>query len=239
MNQKTDNNSDLSKMNTTNYTNNDRNIDAEKLSKIAVRNRREQKEDYNSTKDDKIASTEDEFDFQSNDNEDLDENNVKMPQFTNQFPQSKFPMNISVLSISKAFKRDRRTYDEINSELIKSSKEELPKLANFILHQTDRIIRPIIGNKAIEENQVSTYNRGTLSFIPWRKDALKEMMANDTDLKNVENYLYNIYTSLEEYAKKKEYEKLINLLKYFETLAFDRDISNNLINTSFIQILIE
>ena len=238
-NQKTDNNSDISKMNTTNYTGSDKNIDAEKLSKIAVRNRREQKEDYNFTKDDKIASTEDEFDFQSNDNEDLDENNSKIPQFTNQFAQSKFSMNISVLSISKAFKRDRRTYDEINSELIKSSEEELPKLVNFILHQTDRIIKPIIGNKIIEENQVSTYNRSALSFTPWRKDALKEMMANNTDLKNVENYLYNIYTSLEENAKKNEYEKLINLLKYFETLAYDRDISNNLINTSFIQLFIE
>ncbi len=238
-NQKTDNNSDISKMNTTNYTGSDKNIDAEKLSKIAVRNRREQKEDYNFTKDDKIASTEDEFDFQSNDNEDLDENNSKIPQFTNQFAQSKFSMNISVLSISKAFKRDRRTYDEINSELIKSGEEELPKLVNFILHQTDRIIKPIIGNKIIEENQVSTYNRGALSFTPWRKDALKEMITNNTDLKNVENYLYNIYTSLEENAKNNEYEKLINLLKYFETLAYDRDISNNLINTSFIQIFIE
>jgi serine/threonine-protein kinase ULK4 len=239
INQKTDNNSDLSKMNTTNYTNNDKNIDAEKLSKIAVRNRREQKEDYNSAKDDKIASTEDEFDFQSNDIEDLDENNLKNPQFISQLPQSKFPMNISVLSISKAFKRDRRTYDAINSELIKSSEEELPKLANFILHQTDRIIKPIIGNKIIEENQVSTYNRTALPFTPWRKDTLKEMMANNTDLKNVENYLYNIYTSLEENAQKKDYEKLIYLLKYFETLAFDRDIANNLINTSFIQIFIE
>ncbi len=240
INQKNENNSNLSKINSANnINNNDKNIDAEKLSKIAVRNRREQNQDYNFTKDDKIASTEDELDFQTNDIEDTDENNYKSPQVINKLTQSKFPMSVSVLNISKAFKRDRRTYDDINSELIKSSEEELPKLINIILHQTDRIIKPIIGNKIIEENQVLSYNRTTLPFTPWRKDNLKEMMANNTDIKNVENYLYNIYMSLEETAQKKDYDNLVNLLKYFETLAFDRDISNNLINTSFIQLFIE
>ena len=38
--------------------------------------------------------------------------------------QSKFPMNISVLNISKVFKRDKRTYNDINAELTKSSEEE-------------------------------------------------------------------------------------------------------------------
>ena len=238
LNQKTESNNNLSKMNTTSNTNNnDKKIDASKLSKIAVRNKREQKQDYNYSKDDKIGSTEDEFDFQSNDIEDLDESSYKN-QTTNCFTQSNFPMNVSVLNISKAFKRDRRTYDEINSELIKSSEEEIPKLCNLVLHQSDRVIKPIIGNKIIEENQALSYNRSLLPFNPWRKDNLKEMMANNSDLKNVENYLYNIYSSLEEKAKKKEYEVLINLLKYFETLVFDRDIANNLINTSFIQLFI-
>jgi len=137
-------------------------------------------------------------------------------------------MNISVLSISKAFKRDRRTYDEINSELIKSSEEELPKLINIILHQTDRIIKPIIGNKIIEENQVLSYNRTTLPFTPWRKDNLKEMMANNTDIKNVENYLYNIYMSLEETAQKKDYD---NLKIFSDSLLIKNKLQiDNLIN---------
>ena len=238
MNQKTESNSNLSKTNTTNNFNNDRNIDTAKLTKNAIRNKREQKQDYNYSKDDKIGSTEEEFDFQSNDIEDLEENNFKSPQSSNQLTQSKFPMSVSVLNISKAFKRDRRTYDDINSELIKSSEEELPKLPNLILHQTDRIIQPIIGNKIIEENQVLSYNRSNLPFTPWKKDNLKEMMSNNSDLKNVENYLYNIYSSLEQNSKKKNYDSLLNLLKYFETLAYDREIANNLINTSFIELFI-
>ena len=145
------NDSYLSKMNTTQASNksNTNTIDTSKLSKIAIRNKREQKEDYNNTKDDKIGSTEEELDFQSNDTEDLEENNVPLIKNT----LNPFPMNISVLSISKAFKRDRRTYDDINSELIVSAEEDIPKLENLILHTSDRIIKPIIGNKAIEENQ--------------------------------------------------------------------------------------
>ena len=241
INQKNESNSNISKMNSTNYTYNaDKNIDASKLSKIAVRNKREQKQDYNYSKEDKIGSTEEEFDFQSNDDiEDLEENNSKYPQSINLMTQSKFPISISVLSISKAFKRDRRTYDEINKELMKSSEEELPKLSNFIIHQSDRIIQPIIGNKIIEEIKVLSYNRSALPFNPWKKDNLKEMMTNDSDIKNVENYLYNIYCSLDENAKKKNYEVLLNLLKYFETLAYDREIANNLINTSFTQLFID
>ena len=149
--------SNLSKMNTTNASNNTNNtttnVDTKKLSNIAIRNKREQKEDYNNAKDDKIGSTEEELDFQSNDIEDFEENNSFQIK-NNNFGQSSFPMNVSVLNISKAFKRDRRTYDEINSELIQSSEEELPKLVNLILHQSDRIIKPIIGNKAIEDNQI-------------------------------------------------------------------------------------
>ena len=236
INEKTESN--LSKTNTTNYYT-DKNIDTAKLSKIAARNKREQKEDYNYVKEDKIGSTEEELDFQSNDIEDLEENTSKNSQSPNILVNSKFPMSVSVLNISKAFKRDRRTYDEINSELIKSSEEEIPKLSNLILHQTDRIIKPIIGNKIIEENQVLSYNRNLLPFTPWKKDNLKEMMANNNDIKNVENYLYNIYSSFEESSQKKNYDVLLNLLKYFETLAYDREIANNLINTSFIQLFIE
>ena len=238
INEKTESN--LSKTNTTNYSNNnDKNIDTAKLSKIAARNKREQKQDYNYVKEEKIGSTEEELDFQSSDIEDFDDNTFKNPQSPNFLIQSKFPLSVSVLNISKVFKRDRRTYDEINSELIKSSEEELPKLSNFILHQTDRIIKPIIGNKIIEENQVLSYNRTTLPFTPWKKDNLKEMMSNNNDIKNVENYLYNIYSSFEESSQKKDYDSLLNLLKYFETLVYDREIANNLINTSFIQLFID
>ena len=70
-------------------------------------------------------------------------------------------------------------------------------------------------NKAIEENQEISYNKKNLSFTPWRKDILKEMMGNNSEIKNVENYLYNIYFSMEQNLKKKDFVNLLNLLKYF------------------------
>ena len=220
-------------------------IDPLRLSKIAAQNKRDEKQDYNNAKEDEIDSADQEFDFLSKDLDDLDDNlsnntnYSNRPNLVNPMTQSKFPMNISVLNISKVFKRDKRTYNDINAELIKSSEEELPKIEHFVMHQTDRIIKPIIGNKSIEDTGLISYYKSKLPFTPWKKDVLKEMMNSEKDLKNVEKYLYEIYTVLEQYASKNDYENLINLLKYFETIVFDRELANNLINTSFIQQFIQ
>ena len=226
---------------TNNKNTNKKTIDPLRLSKIAAQNKRDEKEDYNNAKEDEIDSADQEFDFLSKDLDDLEENinnninNTNKPTVVNPMTQSKFPMNISVLNISKVFKRDKRTYNDINAELTKSSEEELPKIEHFVLHQTDRIIKPIIGNKNIEDTGLISYYKSKLPFTPWKKEVLKEMMNSEKDLKNVEKYLYEIYTVLEQYANKNDYDNLINLLKYFETIVFDRELANNLINTSFIQ----
>ena len=107
--------------------NNNKEIDASRLSKIAARNKREEKQDYNNSKEDELESPDTEFDFISKELEDInlnDNNNNSKLNVINPMTQSKFPMNISVINISKVFKRDRRTYNDINAELIKSSEEE-------------------------------------------------------------------------------------------------------------------
>ena len=218
--------------------NNNKNIDASRLSKIAAENRRDEKQDYNNEKEEDIESADTEFDFISKDLEDInlnDNNANNKPNVINPMTQSKFPMNVSVINISKVFKRDIRTYNDINAELIKSSEEELPSIKNFIVHQSDRIIKPIIGNKSIEDTGLTSYYKSKLPFNPLKKEVLRDMMNNDKELKNVEKYLYQIYTVLEQFANQNDFENLINLLKYFETIVFDRELANNLINTSFIQ----
>ena len=218
--------------------NNKKDIDASRLSKIAAENKREEKQDYNNEKEDEIESADTEFDFISKDLEDInlnDNNSNNKPNVINPMTQSKFPMNVSVINISKVFKRDIRTYNDINAELIKSSEEELPSIKNFIVHQSDRIIKPIIGNKSIEDTGLTSYYKSKLPFNPLKKEVLRDMMNNDKELKNVEKYLYQIYTVLEQFANQNDFENLINLLKYFETIVFDRELANNLINTSFIQ----
>jgi serine/threonine-protein kinase ULK4 len=216
-------------------------IDPLRLSKIAAQNKRDENQDYNNSKEDEIDSADQEFDFLSKDLDDLDVNLNSNTNYTNKpvsvgnpMTQSKFPMNVSVLNISKVYKRDKRMYNDINTELIKSSEEKL-----FIMHQSDRVIKPIIGNKSIEDTGLVSYYKSKLPFTPWKKDVLKEMINSEKDLKNVEKYLYEIYTVLEQYANKNDCDNLINLLKYFETIVFDRELANNLINTSFIQQFIQ
>ena len=215
-------------------------IDPLKLTKIAVQNKRDEKQDYNNAKEDEIDSADQEFDFLSKDLEDLDDNlnlnsNTNSRPNINPMAQSKFPMNVSVLNISKVFKRDKRNYDALKAQLMKSNEEEMPKIEHFIQHQTDKVIKPIIGNKNIEDIGLISYYKSKLPFNPWKKDVLKEMMNSEKDLKNVEKYLYQIYSVLDQFAEKKDYDNLLNLLKYFETIVFDRELANNLINTSFIQ----
>ena len=221
-----------------NKSNDNKGIDASKLSKIASQNKREEKQDYNNSKEDELESPDTEFDFISKELEDInlnDNNNNSKLNVINPMTQSKFPMNISVINISKVFKRDRRTYNDINAELIKSSEEELPSIKNFIIHQSDRIIKPIIGNKNIEDIGITSYYKSKLPFNPYKKEILRDMMNNEKELKNVEKYLLQIYTVLEQFANQNDFDNLINLLKYFETIVFDRELANNLINTSFIQ----
>ena len=207
--------------------NNNKEIDASRLSKIAARNKREEKQDYNNSKEDELESPDTEFDFISKDLDDAnlnDNNSNNNPNsklnMINPMTQSKFPMNVSVINISKVFKRDRRTYNDINAELIKSSEEELPSIKNFIVHQSDRIIKPIIGNKSIEDTGLTSYYKSKLPFSPLKKEVLRDMMNNEKELKNVEKYLYQIYSVLEQFANQNDFDNLINLLKYFETIVF-------------------
>ena len=216
-------------------SNSKKGIDALRLSKIALKNMSEQKEDYSNTKK-VFDNTDQEFDFQDKDIDDdrNDAGAINSGNYQRGNMNNKNSLDISVLKISKLLKRDKRTYNDINSELIQSSDDDMPKLETFFIHQTDRVIKPIIGNKQIEENAVTTYSKSKLPFTPWKIDILKEMMNSPKDLKAVENYLYNIYTILDSYASKNDYDNMLNLLKYFETIVFDRELANNLINTSFI-----
>ena len=207
-------------------------IDALRLSKIAMKNMTEKKEDYSNP--DKVFDNPDqEFDFEDKDNDD-DKDIASNSGNYNRGSMAKNTLGVSVLKISKLIKKDKRTYNDINAELIQSSDDDMPKLETFFIHQTDRIIKPIIGNKQIEENPITTYSKNKLPFTPWKIDVLKEMMNSPKDIKAVENYLYNIYTVLDSYAAKSDYDNMLNLLKYFETIVFDRELANNLINTSFI-----
>ena len=225
------NNSNVNNLPSGKSDNSNKGIDPMRLSRI-VRNNLD-KDNY-TVKKNEIDNTDQEFDFQDKDNE--DEDTIETDKIN--ISISKFPMNVSVLNISKVFKKDKRTYNDVNAELITSS-DEVPKIENIFINPADRIIKPIIGNKLIEDSPITIFNKSKLPFVPWKKDVLKDMMNSPNDVKTVEQYLYRIYTDLDDHANKKDYDNLLNLLKYFETIVFDRELANNLINTTFIQQFIQ
>ena len=207
-------------------------IDPLRISRVVRRNLEEKNQDYNNMRQkNEVANPDQEFDFED---KETDMGSNSKQSINKLFTSSQFPLGVSVLNISKVFKRDQRQYHTTADDLARSSDEDMPKVQNFIINQTDRIIKPIIGNKQIEELPIVTYNKSKLPFSPWKIDMLKDMMNSPKDIKSVENYLYNIYSMLDSYANKKDIDNLINLLQYFETIVFDRELANNLINTSFI-----
>jgi hypothetical protein len=209
-----------------------------KLAKIAFQNKRDEKQDYNNDKEDEICSVDQEFDFQWKDLEELDNNiNINAYSWPNFDYKGdiKLLKNVTVLNIRKVFNLDKRNYNDISTQAIMSSEEEKLTIEHLFYHQTDKIIKPIIGNKNIENIEQISYDKSKLSFRPWKKDIIKKMINDEKNLKNVEKYLYQIYSLLDQFSEKKDYDNLINLLKYFETIIFDRELAKNLINTSFIQ----
>ena len=65
------------------------------------------------------------------------------------------------------------------------------------------MIKPIIGNKNLEETEIISYYKSKLPFIPWVKDTLKGMINSEKDLKNVKKYPHDTHTILEQYTTKK------------------------------------
>ena len=162
----------------------------------------------------------------------------------------KNPLEVSVLNISTVLKRDKRSGSnkqkekKINQEnlLEKSSLESLEidegDLENLLLHNSDKIIKPIIGNKLIETLPQTTYTKFKIQNTPiWKSEKIKEHLRQ-SNIKPVEQYLLGVYSCMENYYYSNNEEGLLNVLNYFETIIQDKEIANKIINTSFITLLI-
>ncbi len=117
---------------------------------------------------------------------------------------------------------------------------QLPSFETVMLHPTDKIIKPIIGNKMIEVLIPTTFSKNKLPFQCWRLDKIKEHCRSN-NMKLMENYLLVIYSLMEQYHSRKDSsdeDNLLNVLNYFETIILDKEVANNIINTSFTTLLI-
>lgn len=157
---------------------------------------------------------------------------------------------MSVINVSTVLKREKRSnnkstknpnnrnHEEFNEKSIESIELEEGDIENLLLHNSDKIIKPIIGNKIIETLPQTTYNKIKIPLQIWKTEKIKEYLKSN-NFKPVENYLLGIYSLMENYyyANGNE-ENLLNILNYFETIIQDKEIANKIINTSFITLLI-
>jgi serine/threonine-protein kinase ULK4 len=224
-------------------------VDIMRLSRNAVQNMMEDREDeYYGDRKTEVDNADQEFKFEGKENQKGDDydsvesksdpGQAEPLQNFDKLVKLKNPLEMSVLNVSRVIKRDKRrtTPNELEKSIFKDS--EIPTFESFMIHQTDKIIKPIVGNKLIEITQQTTFNKSKLPFPQvWKIDKIKEMCKSN-NIKLMEKYLILIYTYMEEFYNKGDEENLINLLNYFETIIQDKEIANNIINTTFISLFI-
>jgi len=224
-------------------------VDIMRLSRNAVQNMMEDREDeYYGDKKTEVDNADQEFKFEGKENQkgdDYDSTEAKSDSAQSDTLQNydklfklKNPLEMSVLKVSQVIKRDKRrtTPNELEKSIFKDS--EIPTFESFMIHQTDKIIKPIVGNKLIEITPQTTFNKSKLPFTQVLKIEKIKEMCRSNNIKIMEKYLILIYSFMEEFFNKGDEENLTNLLNYFETIIQDKEIANNIINTTFIKLFI-
>ena len=205
-----------------------------------------QENEYDNNQTNNVDTNDKEFNFDMNNNQRNDEennsyNNSKFKQL--QDKKDKNDLSLSLLKIDKiSEKREKRgVANVLNDMQISLAKpDELPQIYYIMVHNSDKNIKPIIGNKIIEPNkQPIKYDENLIPFKPiYKIDKVKELLLLDENFEEIEKYIKQIYLSLVDLSQKNKFEELLNLLNYFETIILAKEISNNIINTPFVKLFI-
>ena len=105
-------------------------------------------------------------------------------------------------------------------------------LEQLIIHNSDTYVKPIIGNKEIEKLQDFTYNPQGLSFTPWDPADIIEKI----DSQEIETHLSDVYAAM---ANNATVNEKLNALSYFESIIINSNVSNRLINSAFMNLLVK
>ena len=209
-----------------------------KINKLEVNNENE----YDNNQINDVDTNDKEFNFNVDNNnphneEDNSYNQSKLKTF-----QSSNDMMLSLLKINKADKKEKRGVSNVLNDMAISlaKPDELPQIYNIMVHNSDKNIKPIIGNKIIEPNKKQVkYDENLIPFKPiYKIDKIKELLLSEDNFDETEAYLKQLYLNLIDFSQKKKYEELLNLLNYFETIILCKEISNNIINTPFVKLFI-
>ena len=101
------------------------------------------------------------------------------------------------------------------------------------MHNSDTTVKPIIGNREIESSkpQEVEFRRESLPFDTWTAE---DFVAN-IETQKIDQHLSDIYSTL---ASSHTLNETINVLLYFESLVQNTPVSNRLINTVFMHLLV-
>ena len=199
----------------------------------------EEEESYSNTKNIHNVDTPDkEFNIYNNkseqNNEEENEEMKKLQQLRSPITNS---LSISLINLSEK-KTDKRDTNNsiVDMKMSLANPDEIPQINTIMIHNSDKIVKPIISNKIIEPIIITNYNIKLIEFSPVLKiEKLKELLINDYT-SQLGNYLSTIYDYMNIYYQQKKYDLLLNLLNYFETIILSRDISNQIISSQFIDL---
>jgi len=185
----------------------------------------------NDKKEVEVPDQEFNFEGEKKEDEEIQDENIDRQKIKN-------PLEVSVLNISTVFnkekeKQKRNKFDELDKSI---SKEDIT-IDSLLLHQSDKLIKPIIGNKIIESIPETVYIKNRIPVVILKIDKIKELIKTN-QLQRIESFLFGVYSYIDQYFNTIGNEdSLLNLLSYFETLIQDKEIANKIINTSFISLL--
>ena len=210
-----------------------------KMNQIEINHENE----YDNNNINDVDTNDKEFNFNvdnKNDEENNSYNNSKFKQLESS--KNSNELSLSLLKINKIDKREKREVANVlnDMQISLAKPDELPQIYCIMVHNSDKNIKPIIGNKIIEPNrQPVKYDEKLIPFSPiYKIDKIKELLILEDNIDEIDKYIKQIYVSLLEFSQKKKYDELLNLLNYFETIILSKDISNNIINTSFVKLFI-
>ena len=185
-----------------------------KMNQIEINHENE----YDNNNINDVDTNDKEFNFNvdnKNDEENNSYNNSKFKQLESS--KNSNELSLSLLKINKIDKREKREVANVlnDMQISLAKPDELPQIYCIMVHNSDKNIKPI-----------------------YKIDKIKELLILEDNIDEIEKYIKQIYVSLLEFSQKKKYDELLNLLNYFETIILSKDISNNIINTSFVKLFI-
>ena len=176
-----------------------------------------------------------EINFQNNENDILENN------YEQKYENMKISLSQSLMNITKIVdKKEKKLSNYSLSQIITSTDKpiKLPQIEDIIIQDSDKNIKPIIGNKSIEIIKHPSYKVEKIVLSPvYQLNQLRELISKNK-ISHIQTYIGYIYQLMKSYANNLKYDYLLNFLNYFESIILQKDMSNNIINSPFCELII-